>query len=353
MALSFLPLLAAAAVAEAETAIAAEAETAIAAEAETQGPRLILRGRNTLIIRIRSGGYTYISYPAFERHMFFNNAVTYYIDGADIETTSGSASQSYPSAGELFRFQANNGSISRMTIIDGGDSDVHQFNFDSADGGTIDQSLGSTDDAFELFYESRKSTISWSSIDTRQSNVGGIARSFFGVGRQPHWNYSREVIAFHGGQPADDAVVPNSGTYEFQGYSAGHWMAPDRPYWTTSDIEVSVNFSNLAAQLTSSNTLKIEFSSPDAWSYSSEAGLDFSVDGRLSSNPKSVGAFTTDSVGDVLPNLGLGAADGGEWRAYFYERRQLLKYLVVLHSTLKIIIERQLMSEHSELGDSY
>lgn len=267
------------------------------------------------------GGYTYISYPAFERHMFFNNAVSYYIDGADIETTSSSASVSYPSAGELFRFQANNGSISRMTIIDGGESDVHQFNFDSADGGTIDQSLGSTDLKHLSYFTNQENQqfLGLALTQDYQSNVGGIARSFFGVGRQPHWNYWRAVTAFHGGQPADDAVVPNSGTYEFQGYSAGHWMAPDDFYWTTSDIEVSVNFSNLAAQLTSSNTLKIEFSSPDTWSYSSEAGLDFSVDGRLSSNPKSVGAFTTDSVGDVLPNLGLGGADGGEWRAYFYE----------------------------------
>ena len=265
------------------------------------------------------GGYTYISYPASERHTFYRNAVSYDTNGADIETASNSHSVSYASAGELFRFQANNGSISRMTIIDGGDSNVSQFNFDMADGGEIDQSLG-TGSLSHLSYFTNQENQQFLGLALTQdeSNVDNIARSFFGVGRQPHWNYSNEVIAFHGGQPADDVVVPTSGTYEFEGYSAGHWMAPDDYYWTTSDIEVGVNFSNMTAQLTSSNTLKITFYSGGRTS-SPEAGLDFSVEGQVLSNPKSVGAVTTDSVGDVLPNLGLGAADGGAWSAYFYE----------------------------------
>ena len=270
------------------------------------------------------GGYTFINYPASERHTFYRNAFSYGANGnlPDVETTGNSHTVTYTSAGELFRFQANNGSISRMTIIDGGDSNVSQFNFDTADGGVIEQSLGPSNVSHLSFFSNDEGQqfLGLALTQDYQSNVGGIARSFFGVAQQPHWSLDREIIAYYGGQPADDNVVPTSGTYEFEGYSAGHWVNPnDYNYWTTSDIEVGVNFSNMTAQLTSSNTLKAT-SPSGANSWSSEAGLDFSVEGQVLSNPKSIGALTTDADDDVLPNLGPdGAADGGAWRAYFYE----------------------------------
>lgn len=271
-----------------------------------------------------SGGYTYINYPNSNRHKFYRNAFNYGRDGnlPDVETTNGSHSQTYSSAGELFRFQVNSGAISRMTIIDGGDSNVSQFNFDVLDGGTITQSLGPSNVSHLSYFtnDEAQQFLGLALTQDYQSNVGGIARIFFGVAQQTHWDYDREIIAFHGGQPADDGVVPSSGDYEFEGYSAGHWVNPnDFNYWTTSDIEVEVDFTAGQAQLISSNTLK-STNPRGANSWSNEPGLDFSVEGAFRLNPSRIEATTTNAAGDVLPTLGPdGAADGGAWKAYFYE----------------------------------
>lgn len=269
-----------------------------------------------------TGGYTFVNYPASERHTFYRNAFSYGANGnlPDVETTGNSHTVTYSSAGELFRFQANNGSISRMTIVDGGESNVSQFNFDTADGGVIEQSLGPSNVSHLSFFSNDEGQqfLGLALTQDYQSNVGGIARSFFGVAQKPHWSFDREIIAFHGGQPADDAIV-SSGAYELEGYSAGHWVTPnDFNYWTTSNIEVEVDFTAGQAQLISFNTFKSTNPS-GANSWSNEPGLDFSVEGGVSSNPKSIGARTTDAAGDVLPTLGPdGVADGGAWRAYFY-----------------------------------
>lgn len=268
------------------------------------------------------GTHTYIELPAASNYKFFRNAYDYGGDGfkPNVQTTDTRQNQTYQNTQSAFRFQVNNGNIQKMTVMQF--EGLAIYDFDTANGATITQSLTPSNVSHLSFFDDGNGSqfLGLALTDDYESNVNGIARVFFGVGERPGIDYDREMVAYHAGQPASDGTVPASETYIFEGYSAGHWVTPnDYQYWTTSEIEVEVDFSNIRAMLMSDNTLKSR-NPTGANSWSSEPGLNFSVEGGQRFNPKNIGAYTTDASGDSLPTLGPdGPADGGSWNAFFYD----------------------------------
>ena len=270
------------------------------------------------------GGHTYITVPSSSNnYRYYGNSFSYGAGGSmpDIQNTNGSLQRTYLSINRLFQFQTSNGTIQRMTVRDS-DSPT-SVDFDVLNGGTITQSLPPENVSHLSYFtnDNNEQFLGLALTNDYQTNVGGIARVFFGVLQESGGSsYDRDITAYHGGQVAPDNIVPTSGVYEFEGYSAGHWVSPnDFNNWTTSEIEVQVDFSANTAQLISSNTLK-STNPTGGNSWTTASALDFSVEGGVSSNPKHIGAFTTDADDDELPIIGPdGPAEGGAWAAYFYE----------------------------------
>jgi len=274
-----------------------------------------------------TGSHTYIEMPQADHTRFYGMTYRYGgngsfpsfqnvgIDWQTYEAANGTAQNN------LFRFQVEGREIKRFAILDEPDS----RNFDVADGASIRPFL---DDLPRLSYftnEDGDEFLGLSLTLDYQVSVDGIARSFFGVVEydvSQQSDYDRRVLAYHSGQPASDARVPTSGIFEFKGFSAGQWVPHnDVSYWTTSDIDVTVNFDNpgSGAELRSFNT-HISANPGVAGSWQPHSTLNFSVEGGVRDGPKSIGAVSTDSENDALPRLSdNGQAEGGAWTAFFYE----------------------------------
>jgi hypothetical protein len=274
-----------------------------------------------------AGGHTYIEMPQADHTRFYGMIYRYGGNGSFPSFQNlGIDRQTYEAANgtaqnNLFRFQVEGREIKRFAILDEPD----YLNFDVADGASIRPHLDEMENLSYFTNEDGDEFLGLSLTLDNQVFVNGIARSFFGVVEydvSQRSDYDRRVLAYHSGQPAPDARVPTSGIFQFVGYSAGQWVPHnDVSYWTTSVINVNVNFDSPGdgAELVSFNT-HISANPGVAGSWQPHSTLNFSVEGGVRDGPKRIGAVSTDSENDALPRLSdNGQAEGGAWTAFFYE----------------------------------
>ena len=278
-----------------------------------------------------TGSHTYIEMPQADHTRFYGMTYRYGGNGSlPSHQNIGIDRQTYEAANgtaqdNLFRFQVEGREIKRFAILDEPD----YRNFDVADGASIRPFL---DEETHLSYftnEDGDEFLGLSLTLDYQVFVNGIARSFFGVVEydvSQRSDYDRRVIAYHAGQPAPDARVPTSGEVEFSGFSAGQWVPHnDVSSWTTSEIEVSVDFDSARAELASSNT-QISSNPGQSGSWTSHGDLNFNVEGSVRDGPKRIRADSTNADGDILPTLSVdGQAEGGAWSAFFYEENSAIE----------------------------
>ena len=270
------------------------------------------------------GSYTYIAMPPQDHTKFYQLTYKYGGNGRLPEIkTLGGVTRRYAGIDNLFRFQVEGGVIKRLAMLNSGPD------FDVADGANIRPYL---DDQPQLSYFTNTDGDEFLGLSlTRdyEDKVNGIARTFFGVVEydvSQSSDYDRLVLAYHAGQPAPDARVPTSGEVEFSGFSAGQWVPHnDVSSWTTSEIEVSVDFDSARAELASSNT-QISSNPGQSGSWTSHGDLNFNVEGSVRDGPKRIRADSTNADGDILPTLSVdGQAEGGAWSAFFYEENSAIE----------------------------
>ena len=271
------------------------------------------------------GSYTYIAMPQADHTEFYQLTYKYGGNGRLPEIqTLGVHTRRHTQNNNLFGFQVEGGVIKRLAMIGSSGPD-----FDVADGANIRPYL---DDQPQLSYFTNTDGDEFLGLSlTRdyEDKVNGIARTFFGVVEYDvsrTSDYDRRVLAYHAGQPAPDARVPTSGEVEFSGFSAGQWVPHnDVSSWTTSEIEVSVDFDSARAELASSNT-QISSNPGQSGSWTSHGDLNFNVEGSVRDGPKRIGADSTNADGDILPTLSVdGRAEGGAWSAFFYEENSAIE----------------------------
>jgi hypothetical protein len=267
------------------------------------------------------GAYTYIVMPQTDNKKFYRMSYKYGGGGSlPIIDNLSVHSQSYSGYENLFQFQVVGRNIRRLALVDSSLSD-----FDVADGGNITHSLADMSHLSYFTNDDGEEFLGLALTADYQTNVNGIARNFFGVSEVAYSGgdeFDRVVRAFHSGQQTPDGRLPTSGEVEFSGFSAGQWVSHDDvSYWTTSDIDVTVDFDNTGsgAELASSNT-RISSDPGQAGSWSVQNDLNFIVEGAVLESPKRIGAASTNAVGDTLPTLSSdGQAEGGAWAGFFYD----------------------------------
>jgi hypothetical protein len=268
-----------------------------------------------------SGTYTYIAMPQTDNAKFYTMTYKYGGGGSLPVIYPIGTSSIFPSGAEnLFQFQVVGRNIRRLALLESLVSD-----FDVADGGNITHSLADMSHLSYFSNDDGEEFLGLALTADYQANVNGIARNFFGVSEVAYSGgdeFDRTVYALHGGQQTPDGRLPTSGEVEFSGFSAGQWVSHDDvSYWTTSDIDVTVDFDNTGsgAELASSNT-RISSDPGQAGSWSVQNDLNFIVEGAVLESPKRIGATSTNAVGDTLPTLSSdGQADGGAWAGFFYD----------------------------------
>ena len=267
------------------------------------------------------GSYTYVGMPQSDNTKFYKMTYKYGGGGSlPVIENLGVSRQNYSGYENLFQFQVVGRNIRRLALVDSFVSD-----FDVADGGNITHSLADMSHLSYFSNDDGEEFLGLALTADYQTNVNGIARNFFGVSEVAYsggGEFDRVVRAFHGGQQALDGRIPTSGKVEFSGFSAGQWVSHDDvSYWTTSDIDVTVDFDNTGsgAELASSNT-RISSNPGQAGSWSVQNDLNFIVEGAVLESPKRIGATSTNAVGDTLPFLSSdGFADDGAWAGFFYD----------------------------------
>ena len=271
------------------------------------------------------GSYTYVGMPQSDNTKFYKMTYKYGGGGSlPVIENLGVSRQNYSGYENLFQFQVVGRNIRRLALVDSFVSD-----FDVADGGNITHSLADKSHLSYFSNDDGEEFLGLALTADYQTNVNGIARNFFGVSEVAYYgvdDFDRVVRAFHGGQQTPDGRLPTSGPFVFSGFSAGQWVSHDDvSYWTTSDIDVTVNFDTpgSGAELASSNTwISSDPGQVGSWRAQSDPIIDlnFIVEGAILEGPKRIGATSTNAVGDNLPTLSSdGPADGGAWAGFFYD----------------------------------